>query len=121
MADTGDEGGVAYERAVAEWLRCHRATLECTKQLAALRERRQRVAEYLLRQPNRLMPDDRVRVVERNRYDALTFGFLHRCLDECIEDKAAVSQLFAYVKSRRECAKVRDLVATPRHPPAQRE
>ena len=114
LAETTAQGAEdTYARAVEEWMRCHRGVLECTRQLAAQREKRQKVAEYLLRYPDRLRARDPLKAVERNRYTPLTFAFVQKCLHECIEDKDATAQLLAYLKSRRECVQVKDIVVKP--------
>ena len=100
----------SHKRAVTEWLQCNRAIHEKTEQLAKLRERRSSLSEYILRHPDRLDPASTLQVVERNHYAPLTYGLLGRCLDECVEDKDAVAQLMAYVKSRRKCDKVKEIV-----------
>jgi hypothetical protein len=46
--------------------------------------------------------DGEIRMVEKNEYTTLSYGYLEECLGEIIEDKTQVDYILEYLKDHRE-------------------
>lgn len=104
-------GSPLFSDAVREWARCSVAVDRLSAELADLREKKRMWAERCL-SANPAALEARgcpVRVVERNRYEPLTFAFMRRSLLECIEDESAVEEIIDHVRSSRRVTRSKDI------------
>ena len=56
--------------------------------------------------------DGDIRVYEKKEYSPLTFGFIHECLGEIIEDKEHVEYIIQHLKDSRNIKTAHDLRRT---------
>lgn len=97
--------------AVREWARCSVAVDRLSAELAKLREKKRIWAERCMSaNPAALEASGcPIRIVERNRFEPLTFTFMRRSLLQCIEDENAVEEIVEHVRSSRRVTRIKDI------------
>lgn len=104
--------GALLSDAVREWARCSVAVDRLSAELAELREKKRLWAERCLSaSPTALEASGcPIRIIERNRYEPLTFALMRRSLSECIEDDGAVDEIVEHVRSSRRVTRFKEIV-----------
>ena len=98
-----------FEDSVRKWVRLDDEVRRATEHMRQLREERNNVAESIHSyvNTNKLenavinISDGRLRFVETQTTQTLTYKFLEKCLEEIIPNTESVTNILTYIKSKR--------------------
>ena len=106
-----------FEEKIRKWVKIDDEIRNVSEKIRLLREQRNTVATSIHDYVNHNnlnstvinISDGRLRFVETQNTQTLTFKFLEECLNEIIENKASVDKIITHIKNKRTVKTLPDI------------
>jgi hypothetical protein len=91
-----------YTKKAQEWLQLELQLKQLLSKTRELRDKRNDLERDLIEAPSDALVKSKLKCVQVNQAETLTFKYLEKCLNKIIKNPDQAKQIYDYIKSNRE-------------------